>query len=101
MSNLIFTAQSEYYKVIKAIPVPLKTVIQQLLVHSNIKLEMKPLFIKCTNYVFEKCLSTQYHPNLLKRKYVLQEFSEEEARKKTKGILLHLLNGMSIKAGVL
>lgn len=79
----------EFNRVIKAIPVPLKTMIQQLLLHSNIVSELRPLCIEgihlChkqfSNKFIRNVLSAQYYPNQLRRKYVLKDYSNEEAKK--------------------
>ncbi len=79
----------EYEKVMKAIPVPIKTMISQTSIHSCNTFELRPLSIEginlgskqFTNKFTRNTLSTYYYPTQLKRKYVLQEFTDEEAKK--------------------
>ncbi len=87
----------EYNKVMKAIPAPLQTMIQQFVLYSNTIPEMRSLCIEgtnlkkkqLTNKFIRKVLSKQYFPSQLKIKYILQEFSEEEAKKIRKRYLAY------------
>ena len=85
----------EYIIVIKLIPIPFKTMTQQLLVHSNVMSEMRPLCVEgislnskqFTNKFVRNILCTKYYPFQLKRKYILRDYSNEEARKIRKQFL--------------
>ncbi len=81
----------------KAIPAPLKTMIQQYVLYSSTIPEIRSLCIEgislkskqFTNKFIRQVLSKEYFLSQLKRKYVLQEFSEEEAKKIRKRYLTY------------
>lgn len=78
----------EYNKVLNVIPAPLKTMIQQTLMHFNTVSEMRPLCIaginlgskQFSNMFIRNVLAAQYYPNQPKRKCVLKDYSKEEAK---------------------
>lgn len=88
-----------FNKMIKAIPNSVRAMVKEDIVHSKILPKMRPLCIqgtdlhgeKCTNKFLRHIFLQQLYPNSIKRKYVLQDYKENEIQKIRKSYISYPL----------
>ena len=90
---------NQYNRVIKAIPISLRSMVREDIRHSKVSPVLRQLCIKgfdfydvkCTNKVIRNILLEEYYPNPVKRSYILKEFEAEKISKIRKNILKNIL----------
>ncbi len=75
-----------YERIVKAIPISLRSMVREDIKHSEVSPELRQLCIggvdfydfKCTNKVIRDILLKEFYPNPVKRMYILKDFGAEK-----------------------